>query len=470
MDYVPRYLAVGDWACCLYFVQGEVGGEVFSPVARKPRLLPLPIADKSEYHWRHSAHCLGNRSIPFSLSCQAEVAKTLVIDKQEETRVPFLRGILTRSLRDAGLTFDEAYSLASSMRDELAGHTKITTDELRAGIVKRLRKEYDADIVQRYEVPPVTLPTIMVKDQEGNESPFSRGQHRRYLESSGLSADKAADITEKIHESLLQSRRQDINSSQLAHLTFDLLQKDVGKKAARHYVVWADFQRSGRPLLLLIGGTIGTGKSTIAAELSHRLDIVRTQSTDMLREVMRMMIPKRLVPVLHASSFKAWRMLPFVEDDELTDQLLTEGYQSQAELLAVASEAVIKRALGERVSVILEGVHVQPTFLSHIPNDNDAIVIGIMLAVLSPRELRKRIRGRSSQAVQRRATRYLEHFDSIWKLQSFLLSEADHYDIPIVANDKKGKASQQVLAAINRELSRQFSSSPERVFGPYQEI
>ena len=32
-------------------------------------------------------------------------------------------------------------------------------------------------------------------------------------------------------------------------------------------------------------------RSTISAEIAHRLDIVRTQSTDMLREVMRLMFP-----------------------------------------------------------------------------------------------------------------------------------------------------------------------------------
>ena len=46
---------------------------------------------------------------------------------------------------------------------------------------------------------------------------------------------------------------------------------------------------------------MGTGKSTLATELAHRLGIVRTQSTDMLREVMRTMIPAHLMPALHVS-------------------------------------------------------------------------------------------------------------------------------------------------------------------------
>ena len=43
------------------------------------------------------------------------VAKTLIVNRYENTRVPFLRGILIRSLQDAGLDFDDAFGLASSV-------------------------------------------------------------------------------------------------------------------------------------------------------------------------------------------------------------------------------------------------------------------------------------------------------------------------------------------------------------------
>ena len=49
------------------------------------------------------------------------MAKILVIDAEEKTQVPFLRGILTRSLQDAGVSFETAYSLASRIREDLRG-------------------------------------------------------------------------------------------------------------------------------------------------------------------------------------------------------------------------------------------------------------------------------------------------------------------------------------------------------------
>lgn len=46
------------------------------------------------------------------------MARLMVIDVEEQTRVPDLRGILTRSLQNAGLSFEASYDLASQLRNE----------------------------------------------------------------------------------------------------------------------------------------------------------------------------------------------------------------------------------------------------------------------------------------------------------------------------------------------------------------
>ena len=392
------------------------------------------------------------------------MAKTLVINRYENTRVPFLRGILIRSLQDAGLEFQDAFDIASRVRDDINESPEITSDELFAIVLRELEASYDPEIVRRYKAPPVALETVLVRDGK-QLAPFSRGQHRQSIESSGFSGAEATLVTDGVYESLLKHGIRELSTDQLSHLTYQHLEERFGADSAHRYIVWNEFLRSGRPLLLLIGGTIGSGKSTIATDISHRLDIVRTQSTDMLREVMRMLIPEALLPVLHTSSFKAWKKLPFRDDETPRDLLIKEGFQSQAELLAGPCEAVLNRALGERVSMILEGVHVQPSLLERIPKETDAIVISVMLAVMKPKELRRRLEGRGAHAVQRRAERYLKHFDAIWQLQSFLLSEADQHEIPIVTNDKKKDASQQLVTIIIEELSRQFPGELSGAFG-----
>lgn len=396
------------------------------------------------------------------------MAKTLVIDSGERTRVPFLRGILTRSLQDAGLTFESAYELADTVRQELSTEDTISSRKLRERVLQHLETQYDSTVVQRYEAPKRAPAPIVVRDQNGQTTRFSRDQHQRCLESCSLSSEESSAVSQKIYQHLVTKGVPEIDSRRLGYLTYRCLYQDktLGPAVAKRYLVWVDFLHSSRPILLLIGGTAGTGKSTIATELANRLEIVRSQSTDMLREVMRMMIPERLLPVLHRSSFNAWEALPPRESPvaEEPDTLLADGYRTQAELVSVALEAVVNRALRERVSLILEGVHVQPAFMEKIHKDTDAIIVPVMLAVLKPEKLRNRIRGRGRDVPERRAERYISHFDFVWKLQSYLLSEADRLGVPIIANDDKEKVMREIMRIIIATVATEFEKTPREVF------
>lgn len=394
------------------------------------------------------------------------MAKILIIDEADGSRIPFLRGILTRSLREAGMSFEDAYGLATTLRQELGNdNVHLTTTKLRAQVLKLLAKGRNEEISDSYQALGRLQSNILIRDIEGQYSPFSRVQHLNCLESCGLKTNQAAEVSTYVEQRLIDEELSDISSGKLAAITYDCLQETLSKEAAFRYMVWIDYTHSGRPLILLIGGTTGSGKSTIATEVAHRLGIVRTQSTDMLREVMRMMIPERLLPALHVSSFDAWKVLPNPAGTENSENLVADGYINQANLLSVPCEAVVQRALRERVSLILEGVHVHPSLLDHIQAEKDAIVLPIMLAVLKPNQLRKRLTGRGTHAPKRDAEQQVSQFDSIWKLQSFLLSEADRNQVPIIANDNKEKSTSMVMGTIIDALAEGFSSSPEVVFG-----
>lgn len=393
------------------------------------------------------------------------MAKPQVIDLNTQARIPFLRGILTRSLQDAGLPFDDAYRLASDVRQELSHASAITTEQLREAVIEHLQRQYGAAIAKKYLESSIASATIMVRSANGQTTPFSRGQHRRTLECCALKRSDAATLTASLYDHLVTKGTQEITTSRLGKLTYRYLQRAYGSEASLRYLVWMDFLHSERPLLLLIGGTAGSGKSTIATKLAQRIEKARLQSTDMLREVMRMLIPERLLPVLHTSSFNARQALPSWRKDGIDDNnLLIEGYCTQAELVAVACEAVILRALKERVSLILEGVHLQPTFLERIPSNADVVLVPVMLAILKPAQLGKLIQVRGKRVPDRRSERYLEHFDAIWDLQTFLLSEADRAGIPIVSNDNEERAIGQIMALVIEALAKGFSATPQEVF------
>ena len=71
----------------------------------------------------------------------------------------------------------------------------------------------------------------------------------------------------------------------------------------------ADLQALDVPIIVLIGGSTGTGKSTVAAEVAHRLGITRVASTDFIRQTMRAFFSREFMPTIHYSSFEAGEAL-----------------------------------------------------------------------------------------------------------------------------------------------------------------
>jgi 2-phosphoglycerate kinase len=392
------------------------------------------------------------------------MAKTYIIDSIDETRAPFLRGILTRSLTDSGLAFETAYQLSSEIRQQISGKDELSSRDLRKLVIKRLEHLGQHEVIENYESFAPAATEIMVTDRKGLPLPFSITQHRQSLESTGLSSDKAALISQSIYLDLLESYQEGISSSMIGRLTYEKLKQRYGKHAANSYLVWIDYKHSKRPMIILIGGATGCGKSTIATEVAHRLNIIRTQSTDMLREVMRIMIPQRLIPELHTSSFSAWRKT-LGQHEQSDEEKMIHGFMHQSELVSVTCEAVVQRALQERVSLILEGVHVTPLLYNRFKDSENALIVPIMLAVFKQEQLKHRLKDRGISAPERtKQSNYLSNFESIWMLQTHLLSEADNHRVSIISNDNKDLATDHIMRLIIGVLEQNFHAKVEDVF------
>lgn len=390
---------------------------------------------------------------------------TLVNDSSDKSSVPFLRGILTQSLIDAGLSFDEAYKLADVVKKDLSDVDEITTEDLRTLVAEKLEKRKDKSAHEIYQSEPDRRPPIQVYDYDNQPSPFSKGLLGRSLELCAFPRERRYRIAAAIERHLMRDGTLEITSDELARLTYAYLNEEEGETAARRYIQWIQFSRDGRPLVMLIGGTTGSGKSTISSEIAHRLDIVRTQSTDMLREIMRLMFPDRLLPALHASSYTAWEMLPEAQYADSLEKRIETGYLTQAREVSIGVEAVLRRANSEQVSVIIEGVHIYPELQREFARESDAIVIPLIVAVLKRKWLRRQLKGRGTTVQSRRAERYLKHFDAIWHLQTYFLEEAEKHDIAVIANADPDDAIVQVMDVVSAALSEHYSGKPKELFG-----
>ena len=177
---------------------------------------------------------------------------------------------------------------------------------------------------------------------------------------------------------------------------------------------------------------------------------------------MRVMLSPQLAPEIHRSSFETDATLESIHQKATKKHLVAEAYHRQTDKVEIACEAVINRALNEKVSLIVEGVHVRPA-LMHKMKEVDAIVVPLLFAVFNKKQLRQQTIGRGRSNKSRRAARYLENFASIWQMQSMLASEADDLDIDIVENKEQTRS-------VNRVIQLVMDASAKRLAGEIDKL
>jgi 2-phosphoglycerate kinase len=387
------------------------------------------------------------------------MSKKFQITDAEEGQVPFLRGILVRSLVNSGLAFDDAFAVADAVRERFQDEELVPRDVLRAATAALVRDRFGKAARDRYQAPRSSFSTnIMVIGATGQAMPFSEGHLVHSLQACAIEPIAARKGAHVVHQVVLQRGRDTIDSAELRLLVVECLYKHVSDEAGHRYLAWRRFKASGTPLILLIGGITGVGKSTLATELAYRLNIVRTQSTDIMREIIRSMLPPHLYPTLAYSSFEAWRGLPTVEGTPPTPDggRVLDGFLNQFAAIKVAEEATLRRALVERQNLILEGIHVLPGRLRLGRASKQALVVPMTLAKVGRKKLRRQLEFRAEREPGRAAERYLALFDEICAIQTFLLDEADRENTLILANDDIDETVAEAMEMITALVKERF--------------
>jgi 2-phosphoglycerate kinase len=190
------------------------------------------------------------------------------------------------------------------------------------------------------------------------------------------------------------------------------------------------------PLVILIGGATGTGKSTVAAEVAHRLEITRLTSTDSIRQTMRAFFSRDFMPTVHYSSFGAGAAVPDADDP------LVAGFLEQSRNVLVGVNASIERALEERWSIILEGVHLVPGLLE--TRIDGAVVCPCILSIEDETTHAQHFFSRDAGS-SRPLGNYLDNFAEIRRLQSFIVERAESEGIPVIENTSAERTSAAVI-------------------------
>ena len=367
----------------------------------------------------------------------------LSVVRSDGARHRFLRGIITHSLTQRGVSFDLAYAIARAIRSELANRDEVSTSELSERVEHHLEKHFEDE-----PVPGKALarPLLLVS-YGGDAQPFSRGLLAQNLTATGLEQDRAYQVVLELQEQLSAEGVTRIRSGELARRVAETLERAGEIEPARRYRLLRHLRRLPKPLVLYIGGASGVGKSTLSVDLANKLSIYRINSTDTIRQVMRMVFTDAMLPSLHRSSFESDR------DDTSSDRWQVQLFEEQATQVCVGVRAVVERAITENLNILVEGVHLLPPLIPFRDLDGAAYQVSLLLSTLDEETHRSHLLSRANVR-GRPAERYLSHFTSIRLQQELLLDRAEEHDVALIDTTDPDQTAFQAVGVLVHTLQK----------------
>ena len=275
--------------------------------------------------------------------------------------------------------------------------------------------------------------------------PYSKGLMARALIAVGMTEDAAHELALRIEEEMVARGDVPVDLERVEELAGD----DEVMHRLRRYI---ELRELDVPVIVLIGGATGTGKSTVATELAYRLGITRVTSTDFIRQTMRAFFSRKFMPSIHYSSFEAAGALR--RPDEATDPAIA-GFLEQSRNVLVGVRASIDRALEEGWSMVLEGVHLVPGLVEMPRAARGAIVAQCVLSIEEAENHAGNFYVRDATSAGVRPVRkYLDHYDEIRRIQEDIVARAARHRVPVLeASNLEGAVTcvlDLVLAASER--------------------
>lgn len=289
------------------------------------------------------------------------------------------------------------------------------------------------------------------------------------LTATGLAPEKAYTVAAAMERRLRRRSPAALSIVDLQEIARQQLGELQGDILIQRFRQWQKLRRMETPLIVLIGGATGVGKSTLATELAHRLGITRVISTDMVRQTMRAFFAPELMPAIHTSSFDAAAAVrvPVPRDTDLA----RVGFMEQTKAVCVGLEALISRGIDEAQQMVVEGVHIVPGFLDS-SRWREALVLEFVLAVSDKSRHRSNFTVREWETGGiRPLRRYVEHFAQIRRIQKFIVGRAQELGVPVIDNGSLDENLHEVLGTILHRVEEYGATAegglppPRRVAG-----
>jgi len=283
----------------------------------------------------------------------------------------------------------------------------------------------------------------------GEDFPYSKGMMARALIAAGVPADGAYQLARRLELDLAERGESSVELERLERIAQEILGEEAGAHATSRLRRLTALQALDVPIIVLIGGSTGTGKSTIAAEVAHRLGITRVTSTDFIRQTMRAFFSREFMPTIHYSSFEAGLAL----DDDVTGDPAIVGFVDQCRHVCVGVDAAIGRALTEGWSMVLEGVHLVPGL---VPAELEGALLVHAVVEIADEDVHRmhfHVRDAATGGI-RAMDKYLDRLGDIRRVQTYLVGRARREGVPVVENANVERTIDTVIELVMQASER----------------
>ena len=377
--------------------------------------------------------------------------------RPDNSKHPFMRGMLAHKLMQRGLSFDQAYQISKDARSYFQQQSEVTTESLMQSVDELIVARYGQKVLKELNSELFPSGKQISVFRRNATAPFSKGLLTQSITSAGVKPEEAYQIAFYMEADLMKKGIFRISKKKLFEEVYKTISKKYSTKIAQLYKLASRIDELEKPLIIYIGGASGTGKSVMATFLAGRLGINKITGTDTIREIMRLVFKRDLLPSLHNSSIKAGIGMPKTLDKS---NRLIGGFCLQAQQVSVGVKAVVDRAVKEKTSMIIEGIHLLP-YMQQILKEGTkrAYHIPITLSLMNEKHHKDRFFERGKNNELRKIDPYLRSFENIRIIHEFCASESEHYEIEVVDNEDFDETTNTLTQLIINTLQEQVNST-----------
>ncbi len=296
------------------------------------------------------------------------------------------------------------------------------------------------------------MPTMVQIHDLDDQQFFSKGLLAHQLTNRGFIVDslKAYSLALKVEERLLKDGISEISALELIEVVTEELKAEFDPKIADRYNLVSRLPLEGKSLVIVMIGSVGVGKGTLANDLATIFRIPRVIGTDVIHRLMRDLLSPMLVPELQTSPFEAYKGLRPIYSS-IYDPLLI-GFDEVSKIVDAGLRSVIYRSEREKISTIIRGElfslkEIGPWLL-------DQPEVFPFMITLSDEDLHKERLNKEEQLDNQEITS--ESFDAIRKIQSYLLEGSEEMGIQIIDNLSSDETIETILDVIVSKMKPQL--------------